>query len=1420
MKSEFLLRLKSVLLLPLFFLLFTAMSMVGTAQNVTIATDKDDYWPGEWVMISGTGWLPDEMVQLTLIHVEPNIPDHTHDDVWEVQADSNGKFFMEEFFFVEDKELNTAFELTALGLSSGWRAITTFTDAISLSPFTIGTQSGTLSAGVAGSATYSMGIKVSGSNNPISITISISSLPLGVTYTPSSVSYGNGSYTFNLVVTTTVSAPSGTFSFTVTASNPNATSETVTGSLLIGSCTPPATPTISAGSATTFCTGGSVVLTSSATTGSNQWYKDGALITGATNQTYTATTAGSYTVIVTVNCPSATSAATVVTINNITAGVIAKGAVQPGPGCGTLDPGITAVTTAATGSASPTYIWQQSTNGGSTWTTIPSETSAQINPTSFTVTTSFKRIATSTLNSVACSAESNVLEYVVYPLPTVAAITSGTTTTNVCVGSTVQLSNSTLGGVWGTTTPTLASVSATGLVAGILEGTATVTYTVTNEFGCSKTANKTVNVLAQPNVPTAVDLTTTYDGTLKTGSATVGTGETVDWYTEATNGTLTTAPSGTNAGSYTAWAEARNTTTGCKSTTRTQVTVTIGKASTTTVVTINGAPFTYTGLAQTPATVSVTGANLSLTPTANYTNNVNAGTANASYTYAESANHFGSIDSKNFTIGKADQTITWADPADIVYGTALGATQLNATVSVPGVEAHGALTYTPAAGVKLDAGEDQALLVEVAGSSNYNPASKTVHIDVDKKPITVTAVAATKVYDALTTSVGVPTYLPDLVCDDTPGFIQTYDNKSAVPGKTLAPSGIVNDGNGGNNYAYTFVSVNTGEITIKPLVGSITADNKVYDGNTTATILTRTLATVITGDVVNYVGGTAHFDNANVGTGKTVTATGLSLSGLDAANYTVNSTATTTANITQASTTTTLTLSAASVRYMDNITMSAVIKPLNTATPLTGSVEFRIGTFVFGTATVVPIPGTTDGSVQAMLIKQLPASILNSTTHYTVTATFTSTNTNYSGSTDTKLLLVKERSATYLGTGFYSGDVFVWTPTATSSTGTVALVATIKDENTPTGDVRGAKVTFYYLNNGVYSAIPSATNLPVGLVDMTDGTVGTASAIIQLNIGNQNAASYTIAVGISGAYINKKTEPTAIATITVSKPVPGGYVVVGGSLLNSASSGMIKGAAGVETQFSSDVQFNNKMTNPQGKSYVTFWSYYKPDGTLDGILHKYEISSNAIAVFAVGQTKTKQDATFSSKANLVEVLENGTKVGIESGSTLQLTMWDGGNGGTSDKFAITMQRKAGGVWFSSNWDGTKTIDQLIHTGNVSVSTAGFSTSNSTTALKSAEIATAVAPIVPVIEPSLNVYPNPFKDKLFFDLSWNKDAQARLEVYDVRGAKIATVFDGPINANENYRLEFVPKHVVAGMLIYRLFIDGQVFNGKVVYNQQK
>src|SRR5215218_1219101 len=75
----------------------------------------------------------------------------------------------------------------------------------------------------------------------------------------------------------------------------------------------------------------------------------------------------------------------------------------------------------------------------------------------------------------------------------------------------------------------------------------------------------------------------------------------------------------------------------------------------------------------------------------------------------------------------------------------------------------------------------------------------------------------------------------------------------------------------------------------KSVTGSFTTQNKVYDGDASATVLTRTLSGVISGDTVSLTGGTATFDTKNVGTAKTVTLSGASLSGTDAGNYTLAS---------------------------------------------------------------------------------------------------------------------------------------------------------------------------------------------------------------------------------------------------------------------------------------------------------------------------------------------------------------------------------------------------------------------------------------------------------------------------------------------------------------------------------------------------
>src|SRR5207253_1507960 len=95
---------------------------------------------------------------------------------------------------------------------------------------------------------------------------------------------------------------------------------------------------------------------------------------------------------------------------------------------------------------------------------------------------------------------------------------------------------------------------------------------------------------------------------------------------------------------------------------------------------------------------------------------LDAGTHALSVTFTptDAANYSGAIATATITVLKASSTITWPAPADITYGTALSATQLNATASAPGT-----FVYTPAAGTVLDAGSHTLSVTLTPTDANY-----------------------------------------------------------------------------------------------------------------------------------------------------------------------------------------------------------------------------------------------------------------------------------------------------------------------------------------------------------------------------------------------------------------------------------------------------------------------------------------------------------------------------------------------------------------------------------------------------------------------------------------------------------------------------------------------------------------------------
>jgi hypothetical protein len=251
-------------------------------------------------------------------------------------------------------------------------------------------------------------------------------------------------------------------------------------------CTPPATPTISAGGPTTFCSGNSVTLTSSSGT-AYQWYRNDVLLNGSTSQSLIVTTSGSYTVTITdgSGCTSAASAPTVVTVNAVPSTPTAS---NTGPYCAGAT--ISLSTPTVTGA---TYAWT-GPNGF---------TSALRTPTRTNATTADAGTYSVTVTVNGCTSAAGTTNVVVNPIP---ATPTASNAGPYCAGATISLSTPTVSGA------TYAWTGPNGFTSALQNPTRTNattadagTYSVTvTVSGCTSAAGTTsVVVNPAPATPTA-----------------------------------------------------------------------------------------------------------------------------------------------------------------------------------------------------------------------------------------------------------------------------------------------------------------------------------------------------------------------------------------------------------------------------------------------------------------------------------------------------------------------------------------------------------------------------------------------------------------------------------------------------------------------------------------------------------------------------------------------------------------------------------------------------------------------------------------------------------------------------------------------------------------------------------------------------
>jgi hypothetical protein len=303
------------------------------------------------------------------------------------------------------------------------------------------------------------------------------------------------------------------------------------------------------------------------------------------------------------------------------------------------------------------------------------------------------------------------------------------------------------------------------------------------------------------------------------------------------------------------------------------------------------------------------------------------------------------------TVIKATPTVTWAAPAAITYGTALSATQLNATASVPGT-----FSYSPAAGTVLSAGtQTLSVTFTPTDTTDYNPVTTTVPLTVNQAtPVVTWANPPSIVYGTGTGAAQKTATATGVAGVSLPGsyFYTTPDGTVFTVG--THPLGLAFTPTDSTDYvsvsAYATLTVNKATTTTTI---AVTTSQTVT--GTTATI-TATVHPQIGGTptgTVTYYNGSTTLGSAAVGTPFT---TGVLPVGTDQitavysgdSNF-VGSSSSATAVTSLAPTTVTLTSPLGTVFYPASAVSFTVVVPLKNLQLIGGTITLYDGSTVIGT---------------------------------------------------------------------------------------------------------------------------------------------------------------------------------------------------------------------------------------------------------------------------------------------------------------------------------------------------------------------------------------------------------------------------------------------------------------------------------------
>ena len=703
-------------------------------------------------------------------------------------------------------------------------------------------------------------------------------------------------------------------------------------------------------------------------------------------------------------------------------------------------------------------------------------------------------------------------------------------------------------------------------------------------------------------------------------------------------------------------------------------------------------------------------------------------TLSATFTPNDPVNHESASATVLLDVSRAPQVITWSAPAPIVYGTALSSTQLNATVKVVGPSPAGAITYSPAAGTILNAGAAQTLTVNVAATPNYEPATKSVTLDVLKADPKITwAKPAGIVYG---TALG--TGQLNATADVNGTFVYT------------PPSGTILDAGPAQTLAVHFTPSDTRNYN--------DADQSVtIDVARARQLITWTQpASIVYGTALSTAQLNARVDVVGPSPAGAVTYTPSAGTVLDAGSgQTLSVAVAETHNYEPASATVTLDVHRAPL----SLTVDAKSKLYGGALPvltgvLTGVVNNDPITATYATtatqaspAGTYPITGTLvdpnhrlvnyDVTITSSTLTVNPAPLTiaanPATKQYSdplpvLTATYTGFVLGETPSVLTGTLSIQTTAQMLSAPGAYPitiggltspnyaityvGSTFTVTPedarvsvisprlvsAAASGPTTVLLAATIQDisatadaaGDVDAGDIRNATVTF--VDRATNATLCTA---PIGLSKPSDLRTGVITCTFTRDFGTTLPASLVVGTRVAAYYTRDAAADDVTMSIVASTA---DFITGAGSFGVATAAGPNAPDLNSEGKFELNMQYQ-KADDLRGRFHLTF------NRTETGAVKKYELEIVTPMSMTVQRATGGGTATIIGTASIVDVSANTTLV---TAAPVVVVATDAGEPGTNDGVSITVYNPAGGVWFASGWNGLQAVEQKLKNGNLTV----------------------------------------------------------------------------------------------------------------------